>query len=377
MLRSKSSKPFRLPYLNDNPAADKSQKRPKRNSSKQNLKKKTIKKFKKKKKLFSKLTDLVPYNLEEEKRKFYESGCTYNPQFTYKSKKIKLRLEEPQSELLPLAEKVIEKVLSVYGSDSRYFRTYGKRVTIQEMHEKFNEYVESQGLAEVTKIKFMTSNLSNARFIYSKKAGCCTVVIGVPLFFREQGIKDLLNHEIGTHFLRKVNEKKQHWCKNKKKLNLTSPLMFEEGLATLNSRYERADKGSFPPYLFCSALRYMFAYYASKLSFAELYRYISKYFSDPGKCWKECMRVKRGKIDTSLPGGMYKDQIYFQGAVEILKNRKSIDFHLLHAAKINLRDFRRMKHHIERDKIKLPYFLEDLPRYNRALDRIAECNFID
>ena len=31
-----------------------------------------------------------------------------------------------------------------------------------------------------------------------------------------------------------------------------------------------------------------------------------------------CMRVKRGIQDTSLKGGMYKDQAYLIGAVEIL-----------------------------------------------------------
>ncbi len=45
------------------------------------------------------------------------------------------------------------------------------------------------------------------------------------------------------------------------------------------------------------------------------------------------MRVKRGVADTSKAGGyylsylgMYKDQIYFIGAIQILKNRHKINF---------------------------------------------------
>lgn len=36
--------------------------------------------------------------------------------------------------------------------------------------------------------------------------------------------------------------------------------------------------------------------------------------------------------------GMYKDQIYFLGAVEILKNRKKLNFTNLHCGKISVED---------------------------------------
>ena len=37
--------------------------------------------------------------------------------------------------------------------------------------------------------------------------------------------------------------------------------------------------------------------------------------------------------------GMYKDQVYLKGAVEILVNRNNIDFVNLYAGKICLRDY--------------------------------------
>ena len=51
------------------------------------------------------------------------------------------------------------------------------------------------------------------------------------------------------------------------------------------------------------------------------------------------MRVKRGIKDTSLKGGMYKDQVYLIGAVDILKNRKKIDFLQFHCVKMGVKDF--------------------------------------
>ena len=44
-----------------------------------------------------------------------------------------------------------------------------------------------------------------------------------------------MNHEIGTHFIRKFNEKNQKWFNNRKKFGITAPyLKTEEGLASLN-----------------------------------------------------------------------------------------------------------------------------------------------
>ena len=372
--RTKLNQRIKLPYINSKKNLMKSKSQA-TSISKNNYKK--IKRFKKKKKKFSKLTDLVPINLDEEKRKFFEQDCNYNPQFIYNSENIKFKIPNPDSKYLSLAMKIINNVINRYGSDSGFFKSFGKRVTIDEFKQGFADYVNEQDLAEITKLKFTTTNLSNARFSYSKKSGSCTIVIGVPLYVRKDGIKDLLNHEIGTHFLRKLNEKYQPLFKKKRKLRLNDPLEFEEGLACLNSKYESALHSKAPPYLFSTALRYVFGYYASTLSFADLFKFIAKYIVDPGKCWKECLRVKRGVKDTSIPGGMYKDQVYFKGAVEILMKRKEIDFELLYGAKINFKDYKRLKDHIFRSRIKLPYFLKDIEKYHQALDRIAKVNFIN
>ena len=75
----------------------------------------------------------MPANWEDEERKFFESGCTYNPQFSYESpatnKRFLKMFPEPKFEFLPQAKQIIEKFLSVYGSESNYFETEGKCLT--------------------------------------------------------------------------------------------------------------------------------------------------------------------------------------------------------------------------------------------------------
>ena len=72
------------------------------------------------------------------------------------------------------------------------------------------------------------------------------------------------------------------------------------------------------PFLYRIALYYYGAYMASKMSFVELFNDIGKYIDDPMSCWKYVVRWKRGIVDTKEPGCFCKDQVYLEGAVEIL-----------------------------------------------------------
>jgi hypothetical protein len=61
------------------------------------------------------------------------------------------------------------------------------------------------------------------------------------------------------------------------------------------------------PYLYRSALNYYMAYQASKMGFVDLFNDIGKYIDNKMSRWKFVLRVKRGLIDSSEPGGLYKD----------------------------------------------------------------------
>ena len=78
------------------------------------------------------------------------------------------------------------------------------------------------------------------------------------------------------------------------------------------------------------------------MSFVELFNDIKKYIDDNLSRWRYCLRVKRGFTDTSQPGGLYKDQVYLEGAVSILRERKTLDFEGLCCGKISLEDMKRL-----------------------------------
>lgn len=115
----------------------------------------------------------------------------------------------------------------------------------------------------------------------------------------------------------------------------------EEGFASTNQMVRCALEGG-QPYLYRSALNYYMAYKASKLSFVDLFDDIKKYIDDKHARWKYVMRVKRGVMDSTEPGGLYKDQVYLEGAVTILKERKTLDFHGMCCGKISLEDMKRL-----------------------------------
>jgi hypothetical protein len=89
--------------------------------------------------------------------------------------------------------------------------------------------------------------------------------------------------------------------------------------------------------------------------------------------------VKRGLNDTSQPGGLYKDQVYLEGALKLLEHRKTIDWQGFYSAKLNIEDLERPKimKNLKKKNIVLPKFVEKAEEYVQCLDVIAKHNFID
>ena len=54
----------------------------------------------------------------------------------------------------------------------------------------------------------------------------------------EDKLVEVLNHELGTHYLRAYNESRQLWRNNRSDFGMTSYIATEEGLAVLNELYE-------------------------------------------------------------------------------------------------------------------------------------------
>lgn len=189
----------------------------------------------------------------------------------------------------------------------------------------------------------------------------------------------VLHHEIGTHFLRKYNEKFQCWYKKREKYELKNCIQTEEGFASINQLFEMCKDDTKKPFLFKAALNYYSAYMASKMSFVDLFNDLEKYIDNPKRRWKCVVRVKRGIMDTGEAGGLYKDQVYLEGAIQILQDRQNIDFLSLYCGKISLEDLKRpmIEKRIKKDcGLILPTFMSNMEEYNKTLDIIAKTNYI-
>jgi hypothetical protein len=68
----------------------------------------------------------------------------------------------------------------------------------------------------------------------------------------------VLDHEVGTHFLRRHNEKNQAWYKKKDKFEIKNCMATEEGFASINQMVTAALDGKHP-YLYRSAINYYLA----------------------------------------------------------------------------------------------------------------------
>ena len=87
------------------------------------------------------------------------------------------------------------------------------------------EIVFLEGQVSRTKMKYTISEDGELKGV---------LTANLPITYRRNEIEGVFNHEIGTHYLRKYNDRKQIWYKNKKAYNLKNGqyMPTEEGLAT-------------------------------------------------------------------------------------------------------------------------------------------------
>jgi len=185
---------------------------------------------------------ITPLNLEEEEEAFFKSDFKVNPQFLYQKPKLAARFlksfKKPDGSLLSLAVKIIEAFLKTYGSESNFLLSDGGEIlSLEETKQVFQEYIDSLELGEYLKLDFSYNTVSPTTISHIPKSTQSVITIGLPVEYRKNRIEGVLNHEVGTHFLRNYNDKLQSWYKPRRKRHLRNYLSTEEGLASLNQLF--------------------------------------------------------------------------------------------------------------------------------------------
>lgn len=206
----------------------------------------------------------------------------------------------------------------------------------------------------------------------------------------------LLDHEIGTHFVRAAND--QQWAeyrqmfggqyervksgssaKAARTISERDALGSEEGLATINTLLQSRSK-----LMYSAAMSYLTLSLAATHGFTELFIALKAYVPSMAQRWAQCYRAKRGLDDTGRPGALAKDQTYLEGAWKILERRNELHFDLMHSALVSVEEhddaqvaWLRYKAKVQRTAaLIVPTFLRDMASYHRTLEEIAQVNGI-
>ena len=155
---------------------------------------------------------LRPKNEEQEKIKFKhywenrnnEKAKIYNPRFSYNDpQRANNVLQDMKivfsTKYRSYAKAVVEEIIKEYGTAVGYKeQVFGKEINKEEIMEIANKYMNINSLnVEVffgqSLVTTMTGN------------GLC--LVGTPNYYRDIRFKSLLDHEIGTHYIRSCNQR--------------------------------------------------------------------------------------------------------------------------------------------------------------------------
>ncbi|XP_051830990.1 microtubule-associated tyrosine carboxypeptidase 1 [Antechinus flavipes] len=322
------------------------------------------------------LVALRPNNLEQERDRFFQSRYTYNPQFEYEEPVPTAVLEkynEASDKFIPQAVRIIEAVLEKYGSYEQFEAiTGGQLLTKCQIWSIVRKYMQKEGCSGEVVVQLSEDLLSQAVMMVENSRPTLAINLTGA---RQYWLEGMLRHEIGTHYLRFVNNTQQPWntSDGRRQYGLRPANPTEEGLASLHSVLFRKQ-----PFLWRAALLYYTIQRAALMSFRQLFQDLAQYVQDTSVRWEYCVRAKRGQKDTSKPGCFSKDQVYLDGILRILRHRQKIDFHMLTAlGKVSYEDVNQLRPHGKLEKTRIPHFMQDLTRYHQQLEHIIITNRLD
>ncbi|XP_019723123.1 uncharacterized protein KIAA0895-like isoform X1 [Hippocampus comes] len=322
------------------------------------------------------LVALRPLNLEQEKQKFFQSDYKYEPQFEYaqpEPKSVLDKYSEGSGLFLEQAVGIMECVLKKFGSYETFEEVTGGTVLPKsQVWATVRKYLQKEGCVGEVVVRLSDELLSQAVMMVESCRPTLTINLAGA---RQHWLEGMLRHEIGTHYLRGVNNSFQPWAtaEGRKQFGLKPANPTEEGLASLHSVLLRKQ-----PYLWRAALLYYTVFHAGSMSFSQLFSHVARFVQHPDVRWEYCLRAKRGQTDTSQPGCFSKDQVYLDGILRILRHRKNIDFKMLTSlGKVSYEDVEKLRNLAVINNARIPHFMQDQERYLQHLDHIVAVNKVD
>ncbi|XP_069580683.1 microtubule-associated tyrosine carboxypeptidase 1 [Brachyistius frenatus] len=322
------------------------------------------------------LVALRPLNLQQEKQAFFQADYKYEPQFEYTQPEPRSVLDKYRvaSDLfLEQAVGIMQCVLRRFGSYENFEEVTGGSVLPKsQVWAAVRKYLQKEGCVGEVVVRLSDELLSQAVMVVENCRPTLTINLSGA---RQHWLEGMLRHEIGTHYLRGVNNSLQPWASSegRKQFGLKPANPTEEGLASLHSVLLRKQ-----PYLWRAALLYYTVHHAGTMSFSQLFTHIARFVHDPDVRWEYCLRAKRGQTDTSQPGCFSKDQVYLDGILRILRHRRNIDFKMLTSlGKVSYEDVEKLRLQATLPRTRIPHFMRDPERYLQHLDHIVAVNELD
>ncbi|KFP84283.1 Uncharacterized protein KIAA0895-like, partial [Apaloderma vittatum] len=181
------------------------------------------------------------------------------------------------------AIRIIRTVLEKYGTyESFEVATGGRLLSKCQIWSVIRKYMQKEGCTGEVVVQLTDDLLSQAVMMVEDSRPTLAINLAGA---RQHWLEGMLRHEIGTHYIRGVNNTRQPWhsSEGRKQYSLKPANPTEEGLASLHSVLFRKQP---------------FLWRGGPPHFANLEQYVQ----DAGVRWEYCVRAKRGQTDTSQPG---------------------------------------------------------------------------
>ena len=198
----------------------------------------------------SKLAALRPTNEAEERERFLaalSAGERYEPQLRYaqprRAAEIRSSCDKHFSdEYAEIAQRIMRGVIDAHGSEAAYCENvWGRTIERSEVDAACDAYLAQNGFDG--EVDFIWS----PHTLVTTCLGSKVHLVTRPRYYREARLASLLDHEVGTHFVRAHNHRKVFGRAKWASRTTGWLLSTEEGLATINTVRSYDDKAHAQP----------------------------------------------------------------------------------------------------------------------------------